>query len=59
MGLYGIGGIIGFAGRLLWLAAIGRVDVLNVVFSIGEILLAGVFIVLCEALSRWYGMHMI
>lgn len=60
MGLYGIGGIIGFAGRLLWLAAIGRVDVLNVGFSIGEILLAGVFIVLCEALSRlvWYAHDM-
>ena len=52
MGIYSIAASIGFAGRLLWLAAIGRVDVLNAGFSIAEILLAVVFTVLCEALSR-------
>lgn len=52
MGLYGIGGVIGFVGRVLWLVMIQRVDVLNMGLSIGEILLAIVFTVLCEALSR-------
>lgn len=52
MGIYSVAAIIGFAGRFLWLAAIGRIDVLNAGFSITEILLAVVFTVLCEALSR-------
>ena len=59
MGLYGIGGIIGFAGRLLWLAAIGRVDVLNVGFRLARFCLQE-FLSYCVRHSRgWYGMHMI
>lgn len=51
MGLCGIGGAIGFTARLLWLVVLQRAEILNVGFSIAEILIALVFIVLCEALS--------
>ena len=52
MGLYGIGGIFGFAARMIWIATIGKVDAYKIVFVIGEILIAAIFTILCECLSR-------
>lgn len=52
MGLYGIGGILGFAARMIWVAAVGKADIYKIVFVIGEILIAAIFTILCECLSR-------
>ena len=50
MGLYGIGGILGFAARMIWVAAVGKADIYKIVFVIGEILIAAIFTILCECL---------
>lgn len=52
MGLCGIAVAAGFLVRMIWIFAIGQMNLLNAVFIICEIILSGVFTVLCEALSK-------
>jgi hypothetical protein len=52
MGLCGALGIVGFAARLVYLLAESALTFPVAVFTVAEILIALVFVVLCEALSR-------
>ena len=52
MGMCGVFAIIGFAIRLLYLAAEQALTMQFGIFVVAEILIALVFVVLCEALSR-------
>ena len=37
---------------MIWVAAVGKADIYKIVFVIGEILIATIFTILCECLSR-------
>lgn len=52
MGLCGIAGAVGFAARIAFLFAVGAADAGRVLLVAGELLLALIFTVLCEALAR-------
>lgn len=52
MGLCGAAAAIGFAGRLVFLGVMGTLSFENGIFTAAEIVLAVIFVVLCEALSR-------
>ena len=52
MTICGIAAGIGFTVRLVWLFVCGAITVSGAVFIVTEIILSGIFAVLCEALSR-------
>lgn len=52
MGMCGALGAIGFIARLCYLAAEGALTIPFAVFGVAETLVALIFVVLCEALSR-------
>ncbi|MCM1283517.1 MAG: DUF2975 domain-containing protein [Muribaculaceae bacterium] len=52
MGFCGAAAVLGFAGRLIFICVVDALDFGRVIFIVAEVMLAAIFAILCEALSR-------